>query len=287
MYGTPYTYNSKSISSFNGTYYYGNNVTYSGGTYTLTDTISASSFPNVYDITSHHYTCMGGTTCTSVYYIYYTTNSTMYYIILTGGKTVEDALSDMLDTNIVSSTMKNVLDDWYKTNILQKGYSDYVEDTVWCSNRIIQESGWNRYGSIIHSLRFMTYTNVHISNTPNLRCNRYIDKFTVSSSNGNGNLDYPVGLLTADEVMFAGGTGINIDNNYYLKTGQTWWSLSPATADHTAGYVTYLITIYYNGRIINTNVNNGGIGVRPSISLASDVEVSGGNGTINSPYVVG
>ena len=287
MYGTPYTYNSKSISSFTGTYYYGNDVTYSNGIYTLTETISSSNFPSLYNIKIHHYTCMGGTTCSTVYYIYYTESNTMYYISLTGGKKVEDALSEMLDNNDTSSKVKNVVDNWYYSNIEQKGYSDYLEDTVWCSDRSINESGWTNSAPTIQALRFGSYNSVYINYTPNLECSRNMDKFTVNSSNGNGELDYPVGLLTASEIMMAGGLADTPNNNYYLYNGSLWWTQSPSYLDHVSPYFTYLIVVRQNGSIINGNVQQSSIGVRPSISLAPGVDISSGNGTINSPYQVG
>lgn len=60
-----------------------------------------------------------------------------------------------------------------------------------------------------------------------LACKNKNDSFTVGSENGNGALIYPVGLLTSDEVMYAGSKIDTNNNNYYLYTGNLYWTLSP------------------------------------------------------------
>ena len=284
MYGVPYKLQYKSMSGNTGTYYYGNDVTYSNGKYTLTDTISSSSWSGIYNggLNNNHYTCMGGTTCSTVYYIYYTENYAMYYISLTGGKKVEDALSDMLDNNTTSSAIKGsstasgTIDNWYYTNIEQKGYSEYIEDTIWCADRSIRAgSGWDPDGG---STRSFLYFGAHDrANTsvpyPNLRCKRKIDRFTVSDENGNGDLDYPVGLLTVDEILLAGGRYGASGGKNYLSTGVSMWVISPFSLRDSYAQV-------LQGAVDATN------GVRPAISLAPGVEISSGTGTANNPYIV-
>ena len=297
MYGTVYERSSKNMSYVTDTYYYGNDVTYSNGTYTLTDTISSSRWSSIYNggLNNYHYTCMGGTTCDEVYYIYYTNNSTMNYVTLTNGKKIEDALSDMLDNNVTSSTIKGnnntsgTLDYWYYTNILQKGYSSYVEDTVWCNNRSIYDlGGWNPDGgTTAHSDNKYNYIvfgvmSSFVLSQPSFSCTRDIDKFTVNESNGNGDLDYPVGLLTADEVVFAGG-GNTGNNSYYLYTGSAWWVNTPYMflVNSSDG-----LGIDATGSVIGNNVGSIDIGIRPSISLRSNIVVSSGDGSVNSPYII-
>ena len=293
MYGTSYAYKFKNMSNVYNNYYYGNDVTYSNGTYTLTDTISSSSWSNIWNggLNNNHYTCMGGTTCSTVYYIYYTNSVYMFYIELSGGKNINGALSAMLDNNATSSTIKGnsttngTLDYWYYTNIEQKNYSDYIEDTIWCNDRSFsQMNGWNPDGgSMINYIFFGSIERLFRNYRLDLSCNKEIDRFTVSDKNGNGNLDYPVGLLTVDEIILAGGRWGTSNNSYYLYTGDSWYTMSP--------YYTYqtnpdVLFVNSEGSINSINVNNV-LGVRPSISLAPDVEISGGSGTENNPYIVG
>ncbi|MBR7042351.1 MAG: hypothetical protein IKI04_02495, partial [Bacilli bacterium] len=106
MYGTRYTYTSMSSANRSTSYKYGNGFTYSNGTYTLTDTIDTTGTwsTDYATLNNNHYTCLNTTgTCTNVYYVYYTSSSSGYYITLSNGKSVSDAISEML-TNSSNTT---------------------------------------------------------------------------------------------------------------------------------------------------------------------------------------
>ena len=272
------------------TYYYGKDVTYSNGTYTLTNTITSNSWSSIYNtsdgIYNHHYTCLStSNTCSSVYYIYYTDDSSLYYITLKDGKKIEDALSEMLDNNTNNSAIKTVIDNWYNTNMTN--YTNKLEDTVWCNDRSIgTKNGWDPNGGITSgvnsNLFFSAYDRAGSIYSPSLTCSRDIDKFTTSSSNGNGKLDYPVGLLTADEIMLAGGKVRTSNNSYYLYTGDLYWAGSPFALNYK-----YVFEFYVNsdGSLSGSLVVSTGPCVRPSVSLASGTEMTG-SGTVDDPYIV-
>ena len=294
MYGTPYTFSSKSMKNITDTYYYGKDVTYSNGTYTLTNTITSNSWSSIYNtsdgIYNHHYSCLStGNTCSSVYYIYYTNNSSLYYITLKDGKKVEDALSEMLDYNTNNSTIKTVIDNWYSNNMTN--YTNKLEDTIWCNDRsIYSKGGWNPNGGVTTNgdeLPYLFFYSISRAGafdapSPSLSCSRDIDKFTISSSNGNGSLTYPVGLLTSDEIMIAGGKGGTSNNSYYLYTGNYWWAGSPfAFYSHIARE----FNVYSDGNLYGSAVNYSAAGVRPSVSLAPGTEMIG-SGTVDDPYQV-
>ena len=185
-----------------------------------------------------------------------------------------------------NSTTEGTLDYWYYTNIDQKGYSDYIEDTVWCNDQsIYQLNGWDpNGGSTTSSLLFGSYGRAYSTYTPSLTCSRDIDKFTVGTDTGNGALDYPVGLLTADEVMLAGGKLGTDNSTYYLYTGEYYWLSAPYYFDD---YSAYGFLVHSSGRLYGYNVNNSALGVRPSISLKPGFKLTGsGDGTVNNPYIV-
>jgi hypothetical protein len=118
---------------------------------------------------------------------------------------------------------------------------------------------------------------------PSLECSRNLDRFTVSSSKGNGALTYPVGLITSDEAMYAGGVGVTINNTYYLYTNQDYWIL---TSDHFSGnssHGAYNNMIDSDGKITDDDYI---LGVRPVISLKSTDVVESGDGTATNPYVI-
>lgn len=111
-----------------------------------------------------------------------------------------------------------------------------------------------------------------------------LSKFTVNdTTNGNGNLTYKIGLLTADEAAFAGYVyGISNTTTYLQEnTGSTmWWTMSPDVySDNTT--VVWSVSMFLNDLVSAT-----GIGLRPSISLVSSTIVSSGSGTSEDPYVI-
>ena len=293
MYGTPYTYSTKSMSSVTDTYYYGKDVTYSNGTYTLTNTITSNSWSSIYNtsagIYNHHYSCLStGNTCSSVYYIYFTNSRIAYYITLKDGKKVDDALSEMLDNNTNNSAIKTVIDNWYSTNMTN--YTNKLEDTAWCNDRSIgTKNGWDPNGGVTsgnwtnYALLFSVYNRVYSTHSPSLTCSRNIDKFTTSTSNGNGKLDYPVGLLTADEIMLAGADGsFTANDSYYLYTGGYYWAGSPFVFFDNYADEFYVIS---DSNLFYLNVSVSAPGVRPSVSLAPGTEMIG-SGTVDDPYQV-
>ncbi len=114
------------------------------------------------------------------------------------------------------------------------------------------------------------------------------DAFTVSdTTNGNGALTYGVGLVTADEVILAGGwSSRNV--NYYLYSGSYYWTMSPSS--FTDRYA-HERNVSYDGNASSSEPAAGGgidsvihsSGARPVLNLSSDV-LKNGNGTASDPY---
>ena len=286
MYGTRYSNSGRSSSNLATSYVYGGDVTYSGGTYTLVDTItSTGTWSTDYNtLNNNHYSCFStGNTCSSVYYIYYTDTSYAYYITLTNGKKVEDALDEMF-TNTTDSTIKTQIDNWYNINMLS--YTSYIEDTIYCNDRSISElNGWNpNGGSTTSYLYFSPYKRIWTNYTPTLSCSRTQDRFTVSSTLGNGALTYPVGLITSDEVMYAGVRGSTTNNTYYLYTNQNYWAGSPNYFNNNTASE---LSVGHHGSFSTSYpVFDSTLGVRPIISLKATDVVSSGDGSSTNPYVV-
>ena len=270
-------------------YVYGNDVTWNGTKYTLTDTYTSTSGWSTDRTTAakkYHYTCLNTTgECRGVYYIHcFGNNTAIYYLRLSSGKNIEDAKNEMF-TNTTDSTMKQTIDSWYENNMTS--YTEKLEDTIWCNDRTFYSgslAGKDEDAGTYFSY-FSTYNRIYTKRSPSVECpNESRDGFTVStSSGGNGKLTYPVGLLTADEVMLAGGK-TDDNRNYYLYTGQGYWSLSPS------GFINYgtngfLVTTYgslYSGYVGSSTSG----GARPSVSLAPGTKTTEGNGTVDDPYIV-
>ena len=285
MYGTRYPYDSKVDSQLNHVYLYGGSVTYSNGNYTLTSTKSSSgTWSDDYNtLNNYHYTCFNNTgTCSTVSYIFYTEEDAAYYVTLSGGKTINDALSDMLtnSSNTNNSTIKSAVDAWYQSNMTS--YTSYLEDTPFCNDRGISSlAGWKPNGGSVTSSYFTLKARSR-SSSPSLACSNTNDAFTVSSENGNGKLTYPVGLLTADEAKLAGGAS-GANNTFYLYTGAEYHLMSPAGFDVLYESTIFSITStgYFSwGNVITES------GVRPVISLKPGATITSGDGTVSDPYVL-
>ena len=297
MYGTVYT---NGYSSNDSSYSYGNTFTYENGVYTLKDIHTGVD-------ATHHYTCLSsGTTCSSVKYVYYTGASSAYYITLTGGKDIETALAEM-QANTTNSVVKTTVDNWFSNTFAtyfttnNKDYNDYLEDTVWCNDRSMNildvslnswygtsavNNGFKPNGGSTNNRLIYSSFGRMIAGTPRLDCPNKNDSFTVAeSATGNGNLTYPVGLLTADEMVLAGGQDYNnvsqSNTDFYLYTNQSWYSMSPS--DFSTEIFVYAVSS--PGGLGSSIVSGDTLGVRPSISLKSDVKIAaGGDGTVVSPY---
>ena len=132
---------------------------------------------------------------------------------------------------------------------------------------------------------------------PTLTCENTNDYYTVSSaSSGNKKLSYPIGLITADEVMLAGHAGGVFDGSYnhmksnngsYLVTGNAFWTMTPAGGYNpfgATGWRALVFGVYASGAIDDNNVY-GTRGLRPVVNLKSGVTITG-SGTKTNPYIV-
>ncbi len=103
---------------------------------------------------------------------------------------------------------------------------------------------------------------------------------------GNNALPVPVGLITMDEVVYAGGFYGKANTNYWLKTGKHYWTMSPS---NFGGYAR-VFYVYDNGILSDDNTGNSTRGVRPVINLKADTTFTFDNtkpaGTTTNPYVV-
>ncbi len=175
-----------------------------------------------------------------------------------------------------ASTIKGVLDNWYQTNIANKGYDDKVVSTPgFCNNREMT-SGYNWSATPSSTIYYVAYERLLANKTPILECGNNIDLYTTK-----------IGLIIADEVSMAGGVYRTDNTSYYLYTGQNYWTMTPYyfLEDSIHSYA-YVVVVISTGSFGNDHLNvNGLYGVRPVINLSSNVIITG-SGTISDPYVV-
>ncbi len=166
------------------------------------------------------------------------------------------------------SAIKTILDSWYQTNIANIGYDDKVVSAPgFCNDR---KTGSDYIWSSRASFRYIAYERLVTNKMPTLGCGDQVDLYTTK-----------IGLITADEVVYAGGTTETNNKSYYLYTGQYYWTMSPFFFD--SGYAC-VFAVYPLGKLNNISVDNKR-GVRPVINLSAGVTLTG-TGTMSDPYVV-
>ena len=190
--------------------------------------------------------------------------------------------------NTNDSTIKTYIDNWYKTNILGTANEQYLADNVFCNDRSISTytSSSNTklgYGTNSTYYRWVSgpwnptdYGNGKMM----LTCSQQNDAFTVSdTTNGNGALTYPVGLLSMDEIALAGGW--NASNSvYYLYSGKVWLASSSDIFNDAGALVR---CVYSNGKADGDCIVSNAFGVRPVFNLKADT-LAQGSGTASDPY---
>ena len=236
----------------------------------------------------------------------YNDNAHVGYMYGTSGSTTYD----LTHKNKNNSTIKIAVDKWYKDNI-ETNYSNYISDTLFCNDKTLASNGIGgvetqlgygknkTYYSSVERLQYSTGTTSIIISKPIFKCaenaNNTYSRFTINATtlpNGNqtnGNLEYPIGLLTADEVVYAGAYKVyQINKSYYLYNSSItsdWWLLTPNS--RSGGSWAYGSHVdVKDGCFRGCYVSSSSNAFRPSINLKSDILISGGDGTKENPYTV-
>ena len=178
----------------------------------------------------------------------------------------DKTLSDYLPLgNYENSNLSLVLNNWYNLNLYN--YDTIISNTKYCLDYASQltEAG-NQY--------YNAYVRININHNPSFRC--------IESS-----ASLKVGLLTIDEVVFAGANQDEANNSYYLYNPtitNNWWTLSPYMANLSKKSVT-IYTVKPNGSINGLAKIESLLLIRPTISL-SNLAIVTGTGLKDNPYVV-
>ena len=200
-------------------------------------------------------------------------------------------------TNENNSTIKTYIDNWYSNNL--SSYSKYISTVaVYCNDR--NEASEGTYTTKTgKTFSYAAPTRLNTNKTPSYNCTNSKDAF--SGSNVDAKLTYPVALMTADEISYAGGVWqtsltspyawycLNSAGGNITRAVDYWYLLSPfAWYGFKAGMlnVSRLIngaggSLVYSGGYVNDPR-----GVRPVISIKSCALWLSGNGSSSSPYEI-
>ena len=168
-----------------------------------------------------------------------------------------------------NSNAKTTLESWYQTNIGSKAdlAKNVASGAYYCEQAKVKYSdSWTSGNATM-----ITYT----SYTPDFKCS--------SDGNGKGVVSSSVGLLTYDEVVYAGGYYAQNNSSYYLNNPAIYWcTMSPVGFSGSTSGIWYIDN---NGHISLYNAT-GSIKLRAVLNLKADIQISDGDGTKENPFVV-
>lgn len=162
------------------------------------------------------------------------------------------------DLTLENSNIYQILNSWYNENL--KEYDNNIASFSFCSD------------DTTDSLGFSSITRIYTNHAPIFQC-------LGSTSH------LKIGLLTADELSFAGATNQENNQNFYLYNDEiktSWWTMSPAKNTND----TYsFIEVSKDGKL--NDGTNGHLfrGNRPVINITRRTTATG-TGTLTDPYKV-
>jgi len=159
-----------------------------------------------------------------------------------------------------NSSLKEYLSSWYEFNLQE--YDEYISLDKYCNDYTMSDD----------TITYNSYIRNVTNKIPTFNC---LGK----------NVGVKIGLITADEVIYAGGLYQENNTAYYLYNSNItngWWTMTPATGSESSMNP---FVVSENGSLNSDTSGNYNRGVRPVISLIKNVEVSG-DGTQDNPYIV-
>ena len=168
-----------------------------------------------------------------------------------------------------NSNAKTQLNNWYQTNI---GSKSNLAKNVSSGNYYCEQAKAKWANEYTSGNATMTY---YYKYTPDFKCS--------SDGNGKGVVNASIGLLTYDEVVYAGGYRNQNNSNYYLYNSSiSWWTMSPA------GFSGYYAKVWYVDKTsqVDSSIINNSPQLRAVLNLTADTQISSGDGTKTNPFVV-
>ena len=204
-----------------------------------------------------------------------------------------DTSLDTIRNNTYNSLIKAYVDNWYQSNLIN--YTKYLSTSaVYCNDRSL---GTGQTYSASERFNFASYYRMDDATkgakaNPSYNCTDIRDAFSVD--NTSAKLDFPIALMTADEIAFAGGVAWKTMNTPYAwfmsnsvgtKVSYEWWSLSPGIGWGSSSSVWYwdLGSDYAYLRNFTVRIT---CAVRPVLSLKSCIKYSTGDGSASDPYTI-
>ena len=194
----------------------------------------------------------------------------------------KDGAWDYLSThsNVNDSKIKVLLEEWYYS-LFQNEQN--ITDAIYCNDRVpANGNGYNTEGTLYYAGH-----RVESLKKPSFKCQLENDRFTtiqeINGITGNAKLGYNIGLITADEIAYAGGSFRgNANSKFYLFSGTRYWTMSPYMFSSNNALI-FILT--ETGNFEADSVANYNNGVRPVISI-SGTALNSGTGTRTDPFKI-
>lgn len=156
-----------------------------------------------------------------------------------------------------NSNAKKTLEAWY--NDYLSNYDSYILNGNYCEKQIMDADGY----SVIYEGYNPTYT-----------CK--------TDDNGHGLLTSKIGILSYDEIAYAGGHINESSQNHYLVNNNAYWLMTPIKNHQSSS----IIIVSNSSMWANSLESVNSIGIRPVINVKNDEKVLG-QGTEGEPFVIG
>ena len=192
--------------------------------------------------------------------------------------------SSLENNGYENSYVKKDTISWYSNTLENSAFDSKVSTTVFCSDtsglKLSSEYGFTSGPSTIFSSGnrlAQSFNNFAKDNSPSLIC-------PATSEKVGGSYNLKIGLITGDELTFAGGLYSVASNNYLNTNGNyNYWSMTP---------LFYSNNMYFN-LVMNNNLKEGVLNtggqqisaLRPVINVSGSV-TENVDGTVDNPYII-
>ena len=204
---------------------------------------------------------------------------------MVGSYYINDYINSSADT---TGNARAKLNAWLERKITSESDKALLKNETWCIGDQTNAYSYDYTGEVVGtvsdlinsgtSFEFTAGNKYFVTKTPSYKC---------ETTGVDGEIDInKVGMLTFDEIVYAGG-GNSSNSNYYLNNNATtnyWWALSPYCFNCVSNRVDSF-RVSGRGSVVNDDVRNSDA-LRPAVSLLSSTQITGGNGTVSNPYTV-
>lgn len=178
-----------------------------------------------------------------------------------------------------NSTVYSTLQTWYTNNL--NSYNDYILQ----NSEYVFDTSYQEKTSSSNSNKAVYYFGSYLR----VGKDGALYQPTYAYTSSNVKID-KIGLVSADEVLYAGGFWQQNNTSYFLYNSSIttdWWTMSPSFWDKSSHYKAGMLVISSSGSIhdwpTNGNTLTASLAIRPVITIRGDIPMTG-IGTRTNPY---